>query len=129
MLERALNRAAHRVLAEVYTLTDAALIAEMVIAHRRGVVVRVLLDPNQVYNLHAYAVLRAGGVEVRWYPVPKGVLLHAKIGLFDAELALGSANWTLSGLGVNHELDIETDDAAAVRAYVTRFESDWARSG
>src|SRR2546430_15698099 len=128
-LERALNRAAHRVLAEVYTLTDAALIAEMVIAHRRGVVVRVLLDPNQVYNLHAYAVLRAGGVEVRWYPVPKGVLLHAKIGLVHAQLVLGSANWTLSGLGVNHELDIETDDAAAVRAYVTRFESDWARSG
>ncbi|TMD40293.1 MAG: phosphatidylserine/phosphatidylglycerophosphate/cardiolipin synthase family protein [Chloroflexi bacterium] len=129
MLERALNRAVHRVLAEVYTLTDAALIAEMVIAHRRGALVRVLLDPNQVYNLHAYAVLRTGEVEVRWYPVPKGALLHAKIGLFDAKLVLGSANWTLSGLGVNHELDIETDDAAAVRAYLTRFESDWARSG
>ena len=128
MLEHALNRAVHRVLAEVYTLTDAAVVAEIVIAHRRGAAVRVLLDPNQVYNLHAYAVLRAGGVEVRWYPVPKGVLLHAKIGLFDAELVLGSANWTLSGLGVNHELDIETDDAAAVGAYVTRFESDWARS-
>ena len=128
MLEHALNRAVRRVLAEVYTLTDAAVIAEMVIAHRRGVMVRVLLDPNQVYNLHAYAVLRAGGVEVRWYPVPKGVLLHAKIGLFDAELVVGSANWTLSGLGVNHELDIETDDAVAVRAYVTRFGGDWARS-
>jgi len=128
MLEHALNRAVHRVLAEVYTLTDAAVIAEIVIAHRRGAAVRVLLDPNQVYNLHAYAILRAGGVEVRWYPVPKGVLLHAKIGLFDGELVLGSANWTLSGLGVNHELDIETDDAAAVQAYLARFESDWARS-
>ncbi len=128
MLERALRRAMHRVLAEIYTLTDAAVIAEMVIAHRRGAIVRVILDPNQVYNLHANAVLRAGGVEVRWYPVPKGVLLHAKVGLFDAELVLGSANWTLSGLGVNHELDIETDDAAAVQTYLTRFESDWARS-
>ncbi|HEY0830750.1 MAG TPA: phosphatidylserine/phosphatidylglycerophosphate/cardiolipin synthase family protein [Candidatus Dormibacteraeota bacterium] len=128
MLEHALIRAVHRVLAEVYTLTDAAVIAELVIAHRRGALVRVLLDPNQVYNLRAYAVLRAGGVEVRWYPVPKGVLLHAKIGLFDAELVLGSANWTLSGLGVNHELDIETEDAAAVQAYLERFGSDWARS-
>jgi phosphatidylserine/phosphatidylglycerophosphate/cardiolipin synthase-like enzyme len=129
MLEHALNHAVHRVLAEVYTLTDAAVIAELVIAHRRGALVRVLLDPNQVYNLRAYAVLRAGGVEVRWYPVPRGVLLHAKIGLFDAELVLGSANWTLSGLGVNHELDIETEDAAAVQAYISRFGSDWARSG
>ncbi len=128
LLEHALNSAVHRVLAEVYTLTDAAVIAELVIAHRRGAIVKVLLDPNQVYNLHAYAVLRAGGVEVRWYPVPRGVLLHAKIGLFDGELVLGSANWTVSGLGVNHELDIETDDPAAVQSYVTRFAADWARS-
>lgn len=129
MLEAALKRVSHRVLAEVYTLTDPTVIAELVIAEHRGVMVRVLLDPNQSYNLHAFAVLRAGGVHVRWYPVPKSVLLHAKIGLFDGELILGSANWTLSALGVNHELDIETDDLAAVSAYATRFDSDWSRSG
>jgi phosphatidylserine/phosphatidylglycerophosphate/cardiolipin synthase-like enzyme len=128
MLEAALNHAMHRVLAEVYTLTDPEVIAELVLVHHRGVLVRVLLDPNQSYNLRAYAVLRVGGVEVRWYPVPRGVLLHAKIGLFDRQLVLGSANWTLSGLGVNHELDIETSDAAAVHSYATRFETDWARS-
>ena len=128
MLESALRHAIRRVLAEVYTLTDPEVIAGLVDAHRRGVDVRVLLDPNQVYNLHAFAVLRAGGVEVRWYPVPKGVLLHAKIGLFDAELVLGSANWTLAGLGVNHELDIKTTDVDAVAAFRARFESDWVRS-
>jgi len=128
MLERALKRAKHRVLAEVYTLTDPEVITELVLAHRRGLTVRVVLDPNQSYNVHSFAVLHAAGVEVRWYPVPKGALLHAKIGAFDGEMVLGSANWTVSGLGVNHELDIETDDAAAVQAYVTRFESDWSRS-
>jgi phosphatidylserine/phosphatidylglycerophosphate/cardiolipin synthase-like enzyme len=128
MLESALIHAVRRALAEVYTLTDPEVVAELVEAHRRGAVVRVLLDPNQPYNLHAYAVLKAGGVEVRWYPIPRGALLHAKIGLFDGELVLGSANWTLSGLGVNHELDIETGDPAAVAAYGSRFDSDWARS-
>jgi cardiolipin synthase A/B len=128
MLEDALKRAKHRVLAEVYTLTDPEVITELVLAHRRGLTVRVVLDPNQSYNVHGFAVLHAAGVEVRWYPVPKGALLHAKIGVFDAEMVLGSANWTVSGLGVNHELEIETDDAAAVQAYVTRFESDWSRS-
>ena len=112
----------------MYTLTDAEVVAELVEAHRRGAMVRVLLDPNQPYNLHAYAMLAAGGVEVRWYPIPRGALLHAKIGLFDGELVLGSANWTLSGLGVNHELDIETGDPQAVAAYGSRFDSDWARS-
>jgi phosphatidylserine/phosphatidylglycerophosphate/cardiolipin synthase-like enzyme len=129
MLEGELARSSHRVLAEIYTLTDGAVLAELVMAHHRGAVVRVLLDPNQVYNLHAYTVLRAGGVETRWYPIPKGALLHAKIGLFDRDLVLGSANWTLSGLGVNHELDVETSDPAAVQAYVRRFDSDWTRSG
>jgi phosphatidylserine/phosphatidylglycerophosphate/cardiolipin synthase-like enzyme len=129
MLEGELSRASHRVFAEIYTLTDGAVLAELVMAHRRGAIVRVLLDPNQVYNVHAYTVLRAGGVEARWYPIPKGALLHAKIGLFDRDLVLGSANWTLSGLGVNHELDVETSDPAAVQAYVSRFDSDWTRSG
>ena len=129
MLAGALNRASRRVLAEVYTLTDPELIAELVVAHRRGADVRVVLDPNQAYNLHAATMLRAGGVAVRWYPVPRGVLLHAKIGLFDGELVLGSANWTVSGLGVNHELDIETGDPAAVAAYRARFDTDWSKSG
>ena len=129
MLEKALRGAVRLVLAEMYTLTDPEVIAELVGAHRRGVMVRVLLDPNQAYNLHGYSVLRAGGVEVRWYPVPRGTLLHAKIGLFDGELVLGSANWTLSGLGVNHELDIETADAGAVAAYAARFAADWSRAG
>jgi len=128
MLDAAMAHARRRVLAEVYTLTDAAVVAELVMAHRRGADVRVVLDPNQAYNLHTAAMLSIGGVSVRWYPVPRGVLLHAKIGLFDGVLVLGSANWTVSGLGVNHELDIETEDPQAVGAYGSRFESDWARS-
>ena len=128
MLEGALGRAQRRVLAEIYTLTDAEVMAGLAAAHRRGALVRVLLDPNQAYNRHAYAVLASSGIDVRWYPIPKGALLHAKVGVFDNELVLGSANWTLSGLGVNHELDIETQDPHAVAAYGSRFDSDWARS-
>jgi phosphatidylserine/phosphatidylglycerophosphate/cardiolipin synthase-like enzyme len=129
MLEAALVHATRRALAEVYTLTDPEVIAQLIQAHRRGADVRVLLDPNQPYNLRGYGLLKSGGVAVRWYPIPRGSLLHAKIGLFDGELVLGSANWTLSGLGVNHELDIETGDQAAVAAYETRFAADWVRSG
>jgi phosphatidylserine/phosphatidylglycerophosphate/cardiolipin synthase-like enzyme len=128
MIEAALSAARFRVLAEIYTLTDPATIAALAAAMRRGAEVRVLLDPNQAFNLHGYVVLRAAGVDVRWYPVPRGTLLHAKVGLFDGELVLGSANWTFSGLGVNHELDIETRDPAAVSGFASRFAADWSRS-
>jgi phosphatidylserine/phosphatidylglycerophosphate/cardiolipin synthase-like enzyme len=129
MLEAALAAARQRVLAEVFTLTDPEVIAALAVAHRRGVLIRVLLDPNQPYNRRGYHVLKASGVDVRWYPIPRGSLLHAKIGLFDSLLVLGSANWTLSGLGVNHELDIETKDPVAVAAFNSRFAADWSRSG
>ena len=128
MLEGALGSARHEVLGEIYTLTDPDVLAGLAAAHRRGVDVRVLLDPNQAYNLNAFGVLRAAGVPARWYPIPAGALLHAKIALADGELILGSANWTYSGLDVNHELDIETGDPQAVAAYGSRFEADWARS-
>ena len=36
-------------------------------------------------------------------------------------------DWTLSGRGVNHELDIETQDPHAMAAYGSRFSSDWSR--
>lgn len=128
MLGAALSGARHQVLAEVFTLTDPEVIAQLAAAHRRGLTVRVLLDPNQPYNRRGYDVLKSSGVEVRWYPIPRGSLLHAKIGLFDGLLVLGSANWTWSGLEVNHELDIETQDPHAVAAYGSRFNSDWLRS-
>ncbi len=128
LIERAIAMATQRILAEVFTFTDSQTIAGLAEARRRGVDVRVLLDPNQPYNRHGYSVLLEAGVEVRWYPIPRGALLHAKIGLFDGELVLGSANWTLSGLGVNHELDIETGDPAAVSAFAGRFADDWSRS-
>src|SRR5713101_4250207 len=128
MLTAAFRSARVRLWAEVYTLTDSDVLLALASAHQRGVDVKVLLDPSQPYNRHSFDGLRSAGVPVRWYPVPPGTLLHAKIGLFDAELLLGSANWTYSGLDVNHELDVETQDAQAVAAYGSRFRLDWARS-
>ena len=128
LLAAAFRSARVRVWAEVYTLTDPDVLLALVSAHQRGVDVKVLLDPSQPYNRHSFDGLRSAGVPVRWYPVPPGTLLHAKIGLFDAKLLLGSANWTYSGLDVNHELDVETQEPQALEAYGSRFILDWERS-
>ena len=128
MLRRVMGAARMRILAEVYTFTDPDVIAALAAAHLRGVDVRILLDPSQPYNRPTFQLLRSSGVSVRWYPMPPGALLHAKAGLFDGELLLGSANWTYSGLDVNHELDVETADKRPVAGYETRFENDWATS-
>src|SRR5258708_18567883 len=81
MLEEALIHATRRALAEVYTLTDPEVTPHLLEAHPPAAVRPVLPTPNPPYNLHAYAVLKAGGVGVRGYPIPPPRLLHAQIRL------------------------------------------------
>src|SRR5262249_45952405 len=109
--------------AEVFVLTDPDVIAGLAAARRRGATVRVLLDPGQDVNRPSLDLLRASGVQVRWYPAPPGTKLHAKAGLFDGrELLLGSANWSRSGLSVNHELDLVSEDTQVAATFASRFE-------
>jgi phosphatidylserine/phosphatidylglycerophosphate/cardiolipin synthase-like enzyme len=129
LLISALREAAVAVSAQVFVLTDPDVLVALAGAHRRGVRVRILLDPAQDANLPGFRLLRAAGVEVRWYPVPPGVKLHAKAALFDGRrLLVGSANWSQSGLSVNHELDVMADDPSPAAAFAARFERDWAGS-
>jgi phosphatidylserine/phosphatidylglycerophosphate/cardiolipin synthase-like enzyme len=125
-LVAALRNSSSRVLAEVFVLTDARILADLVAAARRGVIVQVLLDPNQEVNKTGHRLLRQAGVGVRWYQVPPGSKLHSKAGLFDGRLIVGSANWSLSGLSVNHELDLVLTDDAAAALFARRFAADWA---
>jgi phosphatidylserine/phosphatidylglycerophosphate/cardiolipin synthase-like enzyme len=126
----ALDGARRSVDAEVFALTDPDVIAALAAARRRGARVRVLLDPGQDVNRPTLGLLVAAGVEARWYPVPPGAKLHAKAGLFDGrELLLGSANWSQSGLSVNHELDLLSTDEQVTAAFGSRFERDWSASG
>lgn len=130
LLEASLAGAARGIEAEVFVLTDPAVMAALAGARRRGVLVRVLLDPNQEPNRPSFRLLRAAGVDVRWYPTAEGAKLHAKAALFDRQrLLLGSANWSRGGLSINHELDLAVDDQAVAAAFAGRFERDWAASG
>ncbi len=129
-LVAAINGSTHSIDAEIFTFTNWEVMAALGRACRRGVSVRVLMDPNQDVNRPGYQKLRQGGVQARWYPIPRGAKLHAKVGLFDGRLLLvGSANWSLAGLEINHELDLLTDDPAAVSAMHDRFERDWQLAG
>jgi len=125
LLESTLGSARTRIEAELFDLTDPDLVLLLESASRRGVGVRVLLDPGQDVNRPSYALLRRNSTEVRWFRPPPGAKLHAKAVLADGLLVLGSANWSRHGLDVNHELDVATADAAAVAAYAARFEADW----
>jgi cardiolipin synthase A/B len=125
LLEATLNDARDRIEAEVFDLTDPDVLLILEEARRRGVGVRVLLDPGQDVNRPSYAELRRTGVAARWFRPAPGAKLHAKAVLADKRLVLGSANWSHHGLDVNHELEVATADGGAVAAFAARFEADW----
>jgi Phosphatidylserine/phosphatidylglycerophosphate/cardiolipin synthases and related enzymes len=122
---------------------------ELIAAHRRGVAVRVLLDPMDLsaylpalipgplrrvwpkgcLNASARAALGAAGVPVRLYRVGDDFCqMHLKMAVFDGERAVvGSTNWTHGGFTCIGETDLELRGGpeAAVGEMAAQFSRDW----
>ncbi len=114
---------------EMFVLSDRIVLDALVNAARRGVGVRVLLEPTQPQNLAALAELRAAGGRARLFVPVKGEKLHAKLAIFDALVVLfGSCNWSRSGFTRNHELDLLIRDPSLARLFLDRLQGDWNAS-
>ena len=126
----------------VFYLSHRPLLRALLAARRRGVALRVLLDPNRdafgrekngIPNRPAAAELHAAGIPVRWCDT-HGEQCHAKLLLYvgasgDAELILGSANYTRRNLdGFNLETDVRLlgpIGEPALAAAAAYFEASW----
>lgn len=114
-----------------YVLTDRAVARALERAARRGVRVRIALDPEaaQVDGGELLPALAAtANVEVREKP-PGGGLMHLKAYAIDgATLRLGSANFSRSGeTRQDNELSIVRDVREAAR-FETAFEAIWRQA-
>ncbi len=119
----AVAAAVRRIDLELFALTAPAAVEALSAAHRRGVEVRVLLDPHQD-TLNVRETLRHAGVPAAYYPGPGK--LHAKIVVVDGQRVIfGSANWTNSGFGTNHELDLEIRSPPVAAAFQRALAEDW----
>ncbi|MHB8571815.1 MAG: phospholipase D-like domain-containing protein [Candidatus Dormibacteria bacterium] len=129
LLVGAIGAAGRTIDCEIYLLTDGDVMAGLAAAVARGIRVRVILDPDQDAGGSTALALARAGVAVRLYRLDRSVgqKLHAKLGIFDGSyLVVGSANWTHSGLHLNHELDLGLASAAQAGALEAVFEADWA---
>lgn len=133
--------AGERVDIAVFYLADREVIAAMKSAHRRGVALRVLLDPNEdafgrkkngVPNRQVARELVNAGVSVRWCHT-HGEQCHAKLlmhhGRSTSTLILGSANFTrrnLDNLYLETSVQLVAPAAFPAMADATRwFDSQW----
>jgi phosphatidylserine/phosphatidylglycerophosphate/cardiolipin synthase-like enzyme len=127
---------------EIYQIGDPDVTAALIAAAKRGVKVRVMLEPKTVGSSNFAAVskvLTAAGIELK--PTPPQFdsshnVDHAKFMLIDQkELLLGSGNLVRYGLGGNELESANSRDfwvgdtrAQSLTEAHTLFEADWART-
>ena len=115
------------VLATPYFVPDAALLAAIGLAARRGVAVELLLPEKSNHRLSDLARNRAlrsmtqAGARVWLAPT----MMHAKLAVFDDELALaGSANFDSRSLFLNYEVMVAFHHPADAERFTAWFEAE-----
>ncbi len=128
-----IGRALKRIDMTAYVLSDRDIIGALTAAARRGVKVRVYLDPEQNSAREARPdgklgdLLRQPGVEAR-VKSTAGDLMHLKGYQIDGRfLRSGSANFSFSGEQRQDNDIVVIESAEAAGAYAARFDEIWAR--
>jgi cardiolipin synthase A/B len=116
---------------KMFVFTDPSLLAAVIAAHRRGVNVRIMLNPmrrNGVSeNDASRSKLEAAGIEVR-DSNPAFDLTHEKSMVVDDKTAfVKSLNWQTQNLTGTRDYAVVTAHAHEVEEVINCFEADWAR--
>jgi len=116
---------------KMFLFSDPALVEAVTAARKRGVDVRVMLNParrsGESENQVTRAALQAAGVDVL-DSNPAFDLTHEKSLVVDDRTAfVQSLNWDACDLADTRDFAIATDDSHEVREIIDCFEADWSR--
>jgi cardiolipin synthase A/B len=116
---------------KMFLFSDPSLLKAVVAAHKRGVKVRVMLNPvrrdGTGENAGTRKTLKAAGVEVL-DSNPKFPVTHEKSMVVDSKSAyVNSLNWDTENLRKTRDYAIITRHASEVGEIVDCFEADWHR--
>jgi phosphatidylserine/phosphatidylglycerophosphate/cardiolipin synthase-like enzyme len=109
----------------IYNFTSRVLSQALIMAAKRGVIVRVFLDGDSAEEHYSKAnFLMRNGILVK---LEKGEgLMHNKFCIIDDELVItGSYNWTTSADLINDENVILINSKEVARVYRVQFEKYW----
>jgi phosphatidylserine/phosphatidylglycerophosphate/cardiolipin synthase-like enzyme len=115
----------------MFLFTDPTLLEAVIAAHRRGVKVRVMLNParrsGEEENKESRKLLEAAGIEVR-DSNPDFDLTHQKSMVIDDETGfVESLNWETRDLTETRDYAVVTTKKKEVAEMVACFDADWAR--
>src|ERR1700738_3494603 len=127
----AIKHATKSLRVKMFVFTDPSLIAAVIEAHRRGVVVRVMLNPKRrsgvSENDESRATLSAAGVYVL-DSNPAFDLTHEKSMVVDDKTAfVKSLNWATTNLTETRDYAVVTARGRDVAEIIECFEAAWHR--
>jgi phosphatidylserine/phosphatidylglycerophosphate/cardiolipin synthase-like enzyme len=106
----------------MFTITDDRLTKELLRAHRRGAVVRIITDDEKSLDLGSdISELKQAGIPVRMDH--STAHMHHKFVVLDGQVLLtGSFNWTRAASHDNQENVIITNEQVLVKAFQAEFD-------
>lgn len=109
----------------VFTISDDRISEAIVLAHRRGVRIKIITDNTKLHDMGSdISELAAKGLHVRIDKTRSH--MHHKFAIFDeASVLTGSYNWTRSAALYNHENVLITDNISIVQDYSREFDRLW----
>ena len=116
---------------KMFIFTDPSLLDAVIAAHRRGVNVRIMLNPKRrngvSENDETRSKLEAAGIEVR-DSNPAFDVTHEKSMVVDDKTAfVKSLNWQTKNLTSTRDYAVITRHAHEVEEIINGFEADWSR--
>ena len=119
------------ILVKMFLFSETRLVRALIAAHKRGVKVRVMLNParrsGKSENREALRKLKASGILAR-DTHPEFDVSHEKSMVIDGEVAfVKSHNWAPKNFGGTRDYAVITRDPAEVAEVMEGFEADWKR--
>jgi len=127
----AIDQATTSLRIKMFVFSDSRILGSVIKAHRRGVRVRIMLNPTrrngQTENQETRKLLAGVGIEAV-DSTPAFEVTHEKSMVVDEKSAwIMSLNWETKNLNETRDYAVVTSHAHEVREIVECFEADWAR--
>jgi cardiolipin synthase len=127
----AINGATKSLRVKMFVFSDPALLSAVIGAKRRGVDVRIMLNPSRrsgkAENQNSRKILRAAGVDVIDSNPAFGMTHEKSMVVDDKSAFVKSLNWETKNLTETRDYAIVTSHKHEVQEIIECFEADWKR--
>lgn len=121
-----IQNAKHEIKLEVYEFSYKNLADNLIEAKKRGVSVKIILDPSVYQNSKIFNYVINNGIEVSWSP-KKFHTTHSKFAIIDDSIVfVGSMNWSENALKKNREASVIIYSQEISREFEKIFDSDFS---